>query len=385
MIDLSKTKLRSNPLLRLVPFDRIEARERKTFEKLADEGNFYGLLMPPTSSALPIKSVSRDAALLFLTLHEPACVPHLLATLFDSGHQDRIRELVLDGVFEVEQDGRFVSGAAALELWQAEGDALSVGRTAQLSASAITYAAALDGMQVPEIAARLYMYNRAPANPAVQRRFADDESLMSFLADGTAVGKQLESAWVRESVHGAWLMWRRTDVPADSKFKLYMSPVLSHLPQAFQAAVDSLAKVKCAQFKIGRTAFGLLRPDKFVAYFFSLEQLQEAAELIRASASGIVAQGVPFTAGIDRDGLLSWGMDPPPLDQVLRSQQHQSWRQWVAERLAVYTVAAKEGVPDEDVHGFVLQRVRLDGIDTTTWSPNLAIWRGWSDSSGQAA
>lgn len=385
MIDLSKTRLRSNPLLRLIPFDYIEARERQTFEKLAEEANFYGLLIPPASSALPIKSVSRDAALLFLTLREPACLPHLLTTLFDSKYQDRIRELVLDGVFEIEQDGQFVSGAAALPLWQVEGGALSVGRTAQLSADAIAYAAALEGLPVQEIAARLYLYNRAPASPAIQRRFADDEQLMSFLVDGTAVSKQLDSVWTREDIHNAWIMWRRTDVPLESKFKLYVSPMLDHLPQAFQSAIDSFAKVRCAQFKIGRTAFGLLRPDKFVAYFSSLDQLQEAAELIRASASGIAAQGVPFTAGIDGDGLLSWGMDPPRLDQVLRSQQHQSWRQWVAERVAVYTIGAKEGVPKQDVHSFVLERVRLDGIDTTTWTPNLAIWRGWSHSGGQAA
>ena len=41
MIDLGKTRLRSNPLLRLIPYDRIEERDRKTFEKLAEEANFF--------------------------------------------------------------------------------------------------------------------------------------------------------------------------------------------------------------------------------------------------------------------------------------------------------------------------------------------------------
>jgi len=139
--------------------------------------------------------------------------------------------------------------------------------------------------------------------------------------------------------------------------------------------VDTFFQVKCSQFKIGRTAFGLLRPDKLVAYFASLEQLKEAAELIRASAAGIAAQGVPFTGAIDAEGLVSWGMDPPRFEQVLPGQEHQSWRQWVAGRIAVYTLTARESGA-ENIPEFVRHRVGLDGIDTATWSPNLAIWRG---------
>jgi hypothetical protein len=385
MFDLSTTRLRSNPLLKLISFDAIEPRERNTFENLKEEVNFYGLLVPPASSALPVKSVSRDAALLFLTLREPASVPHLLMTLFGSECQNRVRELVLDGIFEVERGTGFVSGAAALDLWQTGSGKLAPRKTAQLSADALTYAAALDDMTVQEIALRLYLYNRAPASPALQRRFENDENLLSFLVDGTAAEEQLRASWVRETVHGAWLMWRRTDVSNESNFKLYISPVLCELPHAFQAAVDAFRRTRCAQFKIGRTAFGLLRADKFVAYFPSLEQLRETADLICSSIMGIQSQGVPFTAGIDPDGLLSWGMDPPPLDQVLPGQEHKSWRQWLSERLAIYTVAAKESTPGVDPSSFVLERVRLDGIDTSTWTPNLSMWRGWSDTLGDSA
>ena len=149
-------------------------------------------------------------------------------------------------------------------------------------------------------------------------------------------------------------------------------------------AVDAFLRVKCSQFKVGRTAFGLLRPDKFVAYFASLEQVREVAELIRASASGISAQGVPFTAAIDSEGLVSWGMDPPKFEQVMAWQEYQSWRQWVTERIAVYTLAAKESGAD-DVVDFALRRIRLDGVDSATWSPNLAIWRGSAGTEAGAA
>ena len=79
---------------------------------------------------------------------------------------------------------------------------------------------------------------------------------------------------------------------------------------------------------------------------------------------------VPFTASIDSEGLLSWGMDPPRFEQVLAGQRYQSWRQWLTGRIAVYTLAAGEG--GADVQSFVRSRIELDGIDSTTWSPNLA-------------
>ena len=375
MIDFREMRLRSNPHFRLVPFDQVEERERGTLEPMAKEPDFYGLLVPPATSALPLKSVSRDAALLFLTLRQPACVPHLLTNLFGANAHHRLRELVLDGVFEVEQAGGFISGAGALPFFGGGGGDTPSSRVAQLSVDAIAYAAAVEGLSASETAARLYMYNRAPSTPQLQRQFADDDRLTDYLVQGAALAGQLDSHWVRGVSQESWLTWQRAEPAARHTFKLYISPTLDGLPHVFPVAVDTFARVKCSHFKIGRTAFGLLRPDKFVAYFTSLEQLQEAAELIRASAGGISAQGVPFTAAIDADGLASWGMDPPRFDQVLAWQEHQSWRQWLTERIAVYTLAAKES-GTEDILGFVRHRVSLDGIDPGTWSPSLAIWRG---------
>ena len=246
---------------------------------------------------------------------------------------------------------------------------------AQLSTDAIAYAAALEDLPVSDLATRLYMYNRVPATPGLQRQFADDDRLIQYLTGDSAAARQLEFHWVREVSQEAWLMWQAPASDSGHTCKLYVSPALDSLPQTFQIAVDTFVQVRCSHFKVGRTAFGLLRPDKLVAYFASLEQLKEAAELIRASAAGLSAQGVPFTGAIDAEGLVSWGMDPPRFEQVLPGQEHQSWRQWVAGRIAVYTLAARESGA-ENIPAFVLHRVSLDGIDTATWSPNLAIWRG---------
>jgi hypothetical protein len=375
VINFRTARLRSNPRFRLLPFDECDERERRSFGHLAEDANFYGLLVPPTNSAAPIKSVSRDAALLFLSLREPACAPHLLTSLFPTATEDRVRELVLDGVCEIEHGGVFVSGSAALSVLGDDIRDGPVSRVARLAAEGIGYIAALEGLSASEAAVRLYMYNRLPCTALLQKKFADDDAIIRYLAGDTGIAKTLEKHWVREVSQDAWLVWRRAKPSSSLSFKLFISPSLDGLPAAFQVAVDALLRVKCCHFKVGRTAFGLLRPDKFVAYFASLEQVKEAAELIRASTAGISAQGVPFTGAIDSEGLVSWGMDPPRFAQVMGCQEHQSWRQWVTERVAVYTLAAKESQA-ENILDFVLQRIRLDGVDPGTWSPSINIWSG---------
>jgi len=374
VIDLNTARLRSNPRFRLVSFDECDERERLLLEPLAQDSNFYGILAPPDTSPAPAKSMSRDAALLFMSLREPAIVPHLLTSLFGASVQERIQELILDGVFEIEQDGAFASGSAALPQLSHDSREKPNSQVAQLSNEAMVYVTAAEGLSPSEAAARLYMYNRVPCTPALQRRFARDDDVLAFLAGKTALAKRLQKYWVREVSQEAWLTWHQAS-SASHGFKLFISPTLDGLPQTFEVAVDAFCQVKCSHFKVGRSAFGLLRPDKFVAYFESLEQVKEAAELIRASTSGVSAQGVPFTAAIDTEGLTSWGMDPPRFEQVMAWQEHQSWRQWVTERLAVYTLAAKESGA-ENVVEFASRRIGFDGVNPDTWTPNLAIWRG---------
>jgi hypothetical protein len=372
--DWSNARLRSNPRFRLVPYDELAPNEQDAFRSLSADPDFFGVLAPPEGSAAPFKSVSRDAALLFLALREPACLPHLLEKLFGADAGERMRSLILDGVFQIEQAGEFVSGAAALTPSADDETSFPSSRLARLSAHAIAYAVALEQLPVQDLAMRLYLFNTAPGRPATHRRFCDDDRLLGFLLKDDAIARLLRSRWRRESVGESWLAWSdEVSVPAVA-YKLYVSPTLEHLPAVFEVAVDAFAKAHCARFKLGRGAFGVLRPDKLVAYFSGLDALQQAAESIRTSSAGAVAQGVPFTAPIDADGLLSWGMDPPRFEQVLQSQQFQSWRQWLTSRIAVYTLTAREG--GADVPLFVRNRVELDGVDPVTWNPDLAIWRG---------
>jgi hypothetical protein len=374
MIDFCKVRLRSNPRLSLIPYDRLQAPAVKVFESLSEDPEFFGILAPPEDSVLPVKSVSRDAALLFLALREPACLPHLLNGLFGADAGERLRSLILDGVFEIELSGQFLSGAAALaQLGHREGSARTSHLT-RLSTDAIAYAAALELLTVQQVAARLYLFNSAPGTPAVRRRFGNDDRPFALPNDGSEAAHLLRSLWRSETTADGWLVWSSSASACRPAYKLYISPTLEQLPRIFELAIEAFAKSRCTLFKLGEGASGLLRPDKLVAYFSTLDYLQQAADQIRTAATGAVAQGVPFTAPIDAEGLLSWGMDPPHFQQVLAWQRHQSWRQWLTERVAVYVLAAKEaGV---DVDSFVRNRIDLDGVDPSTWNPDLAIWRG---------
>jgi hypothetical protein len=374
MIDVGQARLRSNPRFRLIPYDQLQTADREAFRSLSEDADFFGMLFPPEGSALPVKSVSRDAALLFMSLREPACLPHLLDGLFGSGASERLEPLILDGVFEIERSGQFVSGAAASARLGDPERAAPASKLTRLSSEAIGYAAALELLPVQDVAMRLYRFNTAPATPALHRRFADDVRLFAFLSETNEVVQRLQSRWRSEPVAEAWLAWSSGASQTPLAYKLYISPTLVDLPAVFAAAVDAFAKVRCTRFKLGRGAFGVLRPDKLVAYFVSLDMLQRAAELILARTVDSMAQGVPFTAPIDPGGLLSWGMDPPRFDQVPAWQQVQSWRQWLTGRIATYAQAARQD--GADIDSFVRSRVELDGVDPLTWTPDLAIWRG---------
>jgi hypothetical protein len=154
-----------------------------------------------------------------------------------------------------------------------------------------------------------------------------------------------------------------------------VSPACDAVPAAFGATLDVLHESAVSCFKIGAEVFGLLRPDKLVAYFPSADDLHRAADGLRARLAGCAAHGVPFTASLTEDGLLSWGMDPPRDRRSPGLEQLESWRLWVTNRLATALVSARAARQSSiEPWQFALERVSLDGIDPTTWTPVSSIW-----------
>lgn len=121
--------------------------------------------------------------------------------------------------------------------------------------------------------------------------------------------------------------------------------------------------------KVGRDQHTVLRPDKLVAYFTSLDGVQEAATRLGTALTGMPAHGVPFTVGLTEDGLMSWAADPTDSIEPPGPRRRESWRTWVTDHLATAMASALDaGAPVPAWH-YALDRVALDGVDPGRWAP----------------
>jgi hypothetical protein len=371
---------RANPAFELILFDRLPEDERKALAELRRDPDFYGILRPREgASALGLKSVDRETALLFLTLREPGPLPSYMEALLGEGALRTAARLVADGILEVEHGGGFVFGAAALPLFAEGGGAEGAGRLAGISLAALRYGQDLDIDDALVLSYRLYGYNRRPLTPSWKHRLGNAEAVLAWLGIGPGGRwrQDLDRGWEPRGPTDWWLSWHsRTAVDlltgSGATWKLYISPAPEVLPESFGAILEALAAARAPQFKVGADAWGLLRADKIVAYFPSFELLAAAADALASRLSGMPAQGVPFTSEIGGDGLLSWGVDPPREESALGGE---SWRLWLTHRLARALISAKSAAGDSEPWRFALERVRLEGVDTDTWTPSATLWK----------
>jgi len=331
-----------------------------------------------------MKSVGRDTALLLFTLRTAGPLPDYMTRSLGPEGTNVVAKLVLDRILEIEWEGAYLSGVEAHRLLQGEEqEGAARGVVARLSVEAIKYAQALDIADSIRLSTRMYLYNRLPASPAWKRRFPSTDAVAEHLEVHRG-GKQrvlLERAWVSTGPvrdNPGWLSWsardRSTGGHGGPGYKLYVSPRCEGIREAFAATLEAIAQAGAHHFKIGNDIYGILRPDKLVAYFDRFEAVQDAAGRLGQRLKDLPAHGVPFTAALDKDGLLSWGMDPPR-EQHLLAWQGPSWRRWITDRLAVSILSAKaaQSGPVEPWQ-FALNRLKLEGIDPSTWTPTQAIW-----------
>lgn len=371
---------RANPAYVLVPFDRLPSDQQELLKDLTNDPDFYGVLLPQAPGSHSIKSICRDTALLFHTMVQPGHLPRYLErTLGDNSNQS-VAEMVLDGVLEIEHEGRFVSGSEAYSLIYASHTAPEPqGLLSRLSQVALEYAQALAIDDIFRLSSRLYFYNRVPLTPQWSRRLPSQDAVSEFLGISDATNqKRLQRNWSKvepSDPFNAWFQWvsrsNRTGSPERRHgYKLYVSPQPDVLPDVFRTVIEVLDESAAHSFKVGCDCIGLLRPDKFVLYFGDFDALQQTAQAIASRLSGCVAQGVPFTAAIGDDGLLSWGVDPRAERGALSWQGPESWRLWITNRLAAALVAARKSPPGNiQPWQFALERLRLENVDTVTWAP----------------
>jgi hypothetical protein len=378
---------RANPEYQLVVFDRLPLEEQQALKDLTKDPDFYGVLVPRSGGTRNAKSVSQDTALLFLTLSIPGPIPAYVQTKLADSCNQTAAELVLDGILEIAHDGRFVYGSEAYEVIYG---ALPITKTAdtlaKLALAALQYAQALDIDDSVRLSARLYFYNRIPLSAQWKNTFPTKEAVVAMLGidRGGENRRSLDDCWTSLKVlpkQEGWLQWesrahRRADGTPRQSYKLYVSPQPRFMQKAFRVLVDVLRESKAYHFKVGNDATGVLRPDKMVIYFWDFESLCETAGQISTRLGDCPPQGVPFTACITQDGLLSWGIDPLPEKGALAWQERESWRLWVTNRLAVALLAAKNSKAQAlEPWQFALERLRLEKVNIETWAPQAEFGR----------
>ncbi|MDX6694647.1 MAG: hypothetical protein QOF02_2250 [Blastocatellia bacterium] len=380
--DLLGRKFRFNPAYRFSSFDQLTEEDRRLLGTIDGDPEICGILVP-SAPGLSVKAVCRNTALLLESLRSPGFLSTETQKEFSQGNSTLLR-LVLDSVLEVQLGDAFVSGASAAKIMgPCALEKNDESRPARLSLEALQYGQALECGHAPMLSARLYFYNRMPASPRWTRRINTRREFADYLGlEAEGVNQRLlNREWMLLNAspdNPGWLSWRSRRHPrVRSPYKLYLSPQCEDLRETLRIVLPILTELDLPAFKLARDLYGILRPDKFVIYVPTLEQLEVTSDTLLSNLNGVRAHGVPFTANIDAEGLVSWGMDPPKCER-LSSWQGTSWRRWVTDRLAVALLAAKESPPNAELEPwqFALQRVNIEGVNISTWTPANVEWAG---------
>jgi hypothetical protein len=378
---------RANPAYELVEFDRLTRAEQAALPGLRSDDDCFGVLRPVEESGLGIKAVCKDTALLFYALGSPGGLPVFVTRLADHDVNARIAELVLDGVLQIGVGDGFFSGAEAHHLIHEPAQMVdNLSRIARISLEALRFGQRLPLKDPLTLSAQLYFFNRMPVTPRLQRRFGEESAMAHFVGtDSGGLGKTLRTDWKeseRTPEMQGWRRWSMRDARYHGSgegydYKIYVSPTLEGVPEILPEIVDVFAEKRVRMFKMGADVAGLCRADKIVAYLDSFDHVDEVGRMLDERLGDIPVHGVPFTADLYRDGLVSWGMDPyEPL--IVDGQERASWRLWITNRLACALLHARSAARTAvEPWRFALERVRLEGIDTDTWTP-LSGYRGKS-------
>lgn len=383
---------RANPDYELVLYDRLSSSQQEYLQDLFKDEDFYGILRPinSTQTGLGIKSICQKTALLFLTLQQPGTIPIYLKNFYLDKTERFIYQLVIDNVLQVNNQDKFVSGIEAIHLFKFcnqvnSSELLGVGKISQLSLDALKYAQALAIDDSSKLSARLYFYNRVPITSKLLQLYPSETEIAEYLQISSyhKLGQIINRQWQEaNSTQGDdfWRIWKFVDnldsLDSYKKaiYKLYISPTFEVLGDIFPTLVEIFTDLQVSQFKVGgKQIAGLLRSDKIIAYFDDFESLKRTADLIISSLPNTPAQGVPFTSELDNNGFLSWGIDPPSQDKLLKWQERESWRVWLTNRLATGVLSAKSSNSSLEPWEFALYRLEGEGVDPKTWQPLVNI------------
>lgn len=373
--DLAQANFRASPSFRLgPPPDFGEATQLHGPGLPSRSAEIGGLLVASSGAGGRSVAVCANTARLVRELATPGGLPGWVPDGESVTRNALAAGLVLDGILEIETRDGFASGPAAFaSVFETSVAAPACTPTSALSIAALRYATMLDLGDEFATALRLYRYNTTPISP----RARGGRVLSSSLIDAHLHGARSGGVWERlppspdsEGWH-TWVHDGGIDRPAP-RWKLYLSPTTAAFGGMIPAAIEVIAASGARAFKLGRGARGLARPDKMVIYFESSETMFAAAPMLVERLGRTPPQGVPFTAAVDANGLLSWGVDPADDAQRLGADGRESWRWWIVCRLAAALHASRGAAQSVPPWEFALARLGLDGINPETFAPAMS-------------
>lgn len=364
--------VRLNSECRLRSLRSLSSKERNLVRQCGGNAPILDILESRNMRAT-IKAIPADTAGLLRQLLAPRSIFEITKELQVPNGLDVIAALALDEVVEVEIDGKYRSGFSLARHLTVAPSSEPTNVLSQLSIRALDYCVASSFDGAMDLAWRLYNYNRLPVTPSKTMFWSQHEQIVQMVTNGKrerqqALQDQYECLPLR-SGEAPWIIWRSKTVPHNrrSTCKLYVSPQPASMAELFPAVIDRLLAMGPAAFKIGNGAPGLMRPDKFVAYFHDTAQLAHDAWAGFPTVCAADVQGVPFSAQLDSHGMLSYGEDPLRSGH-LPGHADDSWRIWVCNRLASAIVTAlNDRASNVEAREFALLRMRLWGVDPQSW------------------
>jgi len=378
MLSLVSQQYRTAQNIRVVPYNRIADYLGDSVTLTSEFGeDSYGFAFCDDSIASNEKrdkklfEVDKSTALLLMTLQTPGILPDYLNSQFDMATRQGLLRLIFIGVLEVEIDGQFISGAEAATVLNEQLDELTLSPCKSISHEALQRADQLGLKYVDQLFNYLYQYNVIPATPEMRLLYQDDKQFLQL--------HKISKLWHYSDNMEGWHYFSLNPGLGQSKAKktihtshyvakLYISPMPEDLPATLQVTAQILSNFSGVSFKVGKGCEGILRPDKLVVYFDSLEILMDAATQLQQGLSNIRVHGVPFTSQFSQDGLISWGMDPKQI-----KTERQSWRQWIIEKLVEFMSTDQHSDIGPSRWKLALAQLELDGINPTTFRPG-GLW-----------
>ena len=375
---LLQEKFMPAPAFHLLEWRQLSQKDREHLATLHEDNNVYGYFLPkePTPLLTP-KVAYKEVAMLFRHLEHSSNLPHYLAS--SEANNDLVAELILDGIIQIEWEGKFVCGSGSLAALFGEGifeNNTRPGILSTLSVQAIQFAWMLNETTRSLISTQLYKFNTTPWDHLEKDSFYAKHSVREYLFNsvGKTQAQLLESNWsfAEGAEKRGWLAWTRPRKTAGKThspetYKLYISPIIDDLPPVFARSIRIITDSDALSFKIGSSLNGILRPDKMVVYFDSYDSLLTASNILKKEIGSFQAQGVPFSAQLDEIGMLSHGVDPPMIDFPEKIETG-SWRVIVCNELAISILICKhEQLTWSQSFAFSKARLLNAGIDMDSW------------------